>query len=55
MRDYLGPLDRGALVEDEDVLSRKGTEVGLGRVIKMEEAAGGGDLRFSCIALAKKV
>jgi ubiquitin carboxyl-terminal hydrolase L3 len=48
-------LDRGALVEDEDVLSRKGVEMGLERVIKMEEKAGGGDLRFSCIALAKKM
>ena len=49
-----GPLERGVLAEDEDVLSERGIELGLGRVIKMEAEAGGGDLRFSCIALAKK-
>jgi ubiquitin carboxyl-terminal hydrolase L3 len=46
------PLDRGALGPDEDVLSPKAIEMGIGRVIKME-SEGGGDLRFSCIALAK--
>ena len=47
-----GPLDRGALGEEEDVLSQRALDLGLGRVIRMEEEAGGGDLRFSCIALA---
>lgn len=47
-----GPLDRGLLGEDEDVLSSKAIELGLGRVIKMEEESGGGDLRFSATALA---
>lgn len=50
-----GPLNRGALGEDEDVLSPRGMELGLGRVIELETKSGGGDLRFSCIALAKKV
>ncbi|KIN00138.1 hypothetical protein OIDMADRAFT_42120 [Oidiodendron maius Zn] len=48
-----GPLDRGALGPDEDVLSPKAIELGIGRIIKMEKANGGTDLRFSCIALAK--
>jgi ubiquitin carboxyl-terminal hydrolase L3 len=49
-----GPLDRGLLGPDEDVLSPKAIELGIGRVIKMEVESGGGDLRFSCIALAKE-
>ncbi|KAK0731546.1 hypothetical protein B0H67DRAFT_549291 [Lasiosphaeris hirsuta] len=47
----LGPIDRGELGADEDVLSPRALELGLGRVIKLEEESGGGDLRFSCIAL----
>lgn len=47
-----GPICRGTLGEDEDVLSEKAIAMGLGRVIEMEKAAQGGDLRFSCIALA---
>ena len=50
-----GPLDRGSLGEDEDVLCPRAIELGIGRVIELERASGGGDLRFSCIALAKKV
>ncbi|PQE16335.1 Ubiquitin carboxyl-terminal hydrolase isozyme L3 protein [Rutstroemia sp. NJR-2017a WRK4] len=48
-----GPLDRGLLADDEDVLSENAIAKGIGGVIRMEEEAGGGDLRFSCIALAK--
>ncbi|KAF5874025.1 putative ubiquitin carboxyl-terminal hydrolase isozyme l3 protein [Botrytis fragariae] len=48
-----GPLDRGLLPHDEDALSENAIAKGIGRVIRMEEEAGGGDLRFSCIALAK--
>lgn len=44
-----GPLDRGLLGEEEDMLSERALELGLGRLIKMEV---GGDLRFSCTALA---
>jgi ubiquitin carboxyl-terminal hydrolase L3 len=47
-----GPIMRGTLGEGEDVLSERGVELGLGRVIEMERKDGGGDLRFSCIALA---
>jgi ubiquitin carboxyl-terminal hydrolase L3 len=48
-----GPLKRGGLGDNEDVLSSKAVELGIGRVIELERASGGGDLRFSCIALAK--
>lgn len=49
-----GPLDRGGLAEDEDVLSPKALELGLKRIIRLEQEAGGRDLRFSCMALARK-
>ena len=47
-----GPLDRGLLTDEEDVLSPRALELGLKRVMSIEQAAGGSDLRFSCIALA---
>ncbi|KAE8447195.1 hypothetical protein EG329_011026 [Mollisiaceae sp. DMI_Dod_QoI] len=50
----MGPLDRGGLGEDEDVLSERAISLGLGRVIELEKNGGGNDLRFSCIALAGK-
>jgi ubiquitin carboxyl-terminal hydrolase L3 len=49
-----GPLDRGALEDDEDVLSSAALEKGLGRLMRIE-ADKGGDLRFSAIALAKNL
>ncbi|KAI1410794.1 putative ubiquitin carboxyl-terminal hydrolase [Hypoxylon sp. FL1857] len=49
-----GPLDRGLLGDDEDVLSPKALDLGLRRVIRLEQEAGGKDLRFSCIALSRK-
>lgn len=45
-----GPLDRGVLEDDEDVLSPAALEKGLGRLMRIE-AEKGGDLRFSAIAL----
>ncbi|RFU30629.1 hypothetical protein B7463_g5715, partial [Scytalidium lignicola] len=45
-----GPLDRGILEDDEDILSPKALEKGIGRLIKLENQAGG-DLRFSITAL----
>jgi ubiquitin carboxyl-terminal hydrolase L3 len=39
------------LGEDEDVLSAKAVEMGLGRLMRVESEKGG-DLRFSAIALA---
>lgn len=49
--DRKGPLDRGLLGEDEDVLSPKALELGLGKLMRVE-MENGGDLRFSAIALA---
>ncbi|KFY40858.1 hypothetical protein V495_05222 [Pseudogymnoascus sp. VKM F-4514 (FW-929)] len=48
-----GPLDRGVLAEDEDALSPRALELGLGRLIDMERNSGGNP-RFSCIALGPK-
>ncbi|KAH8803140.1 hypothetical protein F5884DRAFT_804550 [Xylogone sp. PMI_703] len=45
-----GPLDRGKLEDDEDVLSPNALEKGIGRLIRLESEAGG-DLRFSITAL----
>jgi ubiquitin carboxyl-terminal hydrolase L3 len=47
-----GPSDRGLLGESDDVLSEKALELGLKRIVKVDHEAHGGDLRFSCIALA---
>ncbi|OAL04149.1 cysteine proteinase [Phaeosphaeriaceae sp. SRC1lsM3a] len=48
-----GPLNRGALSPDEDVLSEKALDLGVRSFLKREAAAGGGDLRFSLITLAE--
>ncbi|ORY09685.1 hypothetical protein BCR34DRAFT_625629 [Clohesyomyces aquaticus] len=47
-----GPLDRGELGADEDVLSEKALSLGVKSFLKREEEAGGGELRFSLIVLA---
>ena len=47
-----GPLNRGTLSADDDALSEKAIEVGVKAFLKREEEAGGGDLRFSLLALA---
>lgn len=47
-----GPLDRGSLSEEDDVLSDKALDLGVRSFLKREEQAGGGELRFSLIALA---
>lgn len=52
--DRKGPLDRGALKEDEDVLSPAAVEMGLGRLMRIESEKGG-NLRFSAIALAERL
>lgn len=49
-----GPIDRGVLNEDEDVLSPRALELGLKRVIKLVQDGGIEDLRFSCTVLAPK-
>jgi ubiquitin carboxyl-terminal hydrolase L3 len=50
----MGPLDRGALKDDEDVLSAAALAKGLGKMMAIETEKGG-DLRFSAIALAKSL
>lgn len=50
-----GPLDRGELKADEDVLSEAALDKGVRAFLKREEAAGGGDLRFSLIVLAESM
>lgn len=47
-----GPLQRGALSADEDVLSEKALDLGVRQFMKREEEGGGGELRFSLITLA---
>ena len=49
-----GPLDRGPLKEDEDLLSPAALDKGIGRLIRIESESGG-DLRFSAIALAQSL
>lgn len=48
-----GPLDRGELAADEDVLSERALDLGVRSFLKREAQAGGGDLRFSLITLAE--
>ena len=48
-----GPLNRGELAPDEDVLSEKALDLGVRSFLKREtEVGGGGELRFSLITLA---
>ncbi|KAI1459357.1 putative ubiquitin carboxyl-terminal hydrolase [Annulohypoxylon moriforme] len=49
-----GPIDRGELGDDEDLLSPKAIDLGIKRTILLDQDAGGNDMRFSCIALARK-
>ncbi|KIX04395.1 uncharacterized protein Z518_05263 [Rhinocladiella mackenziei CBS 650.93] len=46
-----GPLKRGRLGPEDDVLSEKGQEMGVQAFLKREEEAGGGELRFSVVML----
>ncbi|KAK3074101.1 ubiquitinyl hydrolase 1 [Teratosphaeriaceae sp. CCFEE 6253] len=48
-----GPLDRGALDAEDDVLSENALQLGVRAFLKREEEAGGGELRFSLIVLAE--
>ena len=49
----IGPLKRGALDPAEDVLSEKALELGVKSFLRREEEAGGGELRFSLVALGQ--
>ncbi|KAK0655759.1 ubiquitin carboxyl-terminal hydrolase [Cercophora newfieldiana] len=46
-----GPIDRGELGDDEDLLSPRALELGLKRIITLEKEDGVGDIYFSCLAL----
>jgi ubiquitin carboxyl-terminal hydrolase L3 len=48
--DRKGPICRGELGDAEDVLSEKGLELGLGRIMEVVKQ-GGGDVYFSCVAV----
>ncbi|KAF1839438.1 cysteine proteinase [Decorospora gaudefroyi] len=50
-----GPLNRGKLAPDEDVLSEKALDLGVRSFLKREAEAGGGELRFSLITLAESL
>lgn len=50
-----GPLDRGVLAQDDGLLSEKALNLGVRSFLQREEKAGGGDLRFSLIALASSL
>ncbi|KAF2148881.1 cysteine proteinase, partial [Myriangium duriaei CBS 260.36] len=50
-----GPLKRGQLDAEEDVLSERALDLGVRSFLKREEQAGGGELRFSLIALAQNL
>lgn len=45
-----GPICRGELGEEEDVLSEKGLGLGLGRIMEVVKQ-GNGDVYFSCVAV----
>ncbi|KAK6083215.1 ubiquitin carboxyl-terminal hydrolase l3 [Seiridium cupressi] len=49
-----GPLERGSLAEDEDVLSPRALDMRIKRIIKLNAEEGGKSLCFSCIALARR-
>jgi len=46
-----GPLNRGKLKDGEDVLSETAIQLGPKKFLKREEEAGGGEMRFSILAL----
>lgn len=50
-----GPLDRGALSVDDDVLSQSSLDKGVRAFLRREASAGGGELRFSLIVLAQSL
>ncbi|KAL8936445.1 MAG: hypothetical protein Q9211_004187 [Gyalolechia sp. 1 TL-2023] len=49
-----GPLERGSLADDEDVLSPRALDMGIKRIIRLNAGGGGESLQFSCIALARR-
>lgn len=50
----IGPLERGSLADDEDVLSPRALDMGIKRIINLNTKGEGKEILFSCIALAHK-
>ena len=50
-----GPLKRGTLEDNEDVLSEKALQLGVRNYLRREEEAGAKEMRFSLIALAQSI
>lgn len=50
-----GPLKRGSLGQEDDVLSKKAIELGPKRFLKREEEAADGEMRFSILALGPSI
>ncbi|KAL4756678.1 ubiquitin carboxyl-terminal hydrolase [Aspergillus foveolatus] len=48
-----GPLERGSLADDEDILSPRALDMGIRRIIELNADAGAENLLFSCTALAR--
>ena len=49
----IGPLKRGQLDAEEDVLSERALDFGVRSFLRREQEAGGGELRFSLVALGQ--
>ena len=49
----MGPLERGSLADDEDVLNPRALDMGIKRIIELNADGGGESLCFSCVALAQ--
>jgi ubiquitin carboxyl-terminal hydrolase L3 len=47
-----GPLDRGVLDPDDDVLSEKALDLSVRKFLQREQATPGGELRFSLVTLS---
>lgn len=47
-----GPLNRGKLQPEDDVLAENALDLGVRKFLKREEKGQGGEMRFSLIALA---
>ena len=47
-----GPINRGFVSPEDDVLSEKALALGVKKFLNREKDAGGGDLRFSIIVLS---
>ncbi|PYI36099.1 putative ubiquitin carboxyl-terminal hydrolase [Aspergillus indologenus CBS 114.80] len=50
-----GPLERGGLADDEDVLSPRALELGIKRIIHLSMGGEDESIQFSCIALARRL